>query len=568
MTPTSNNPSLPITSAIFGGVFWFGLSIFAVDGTYDRILLLSFLVHLPLILEASVLKARDGTHPFSYDWAVILQPFASFLTALAIALKPGPWTGILVLPMVLLGFVLVVYGFGRRLKRGWAPASEAGPEIGYLFLLIAVILLLIMRFGGSFPMASRSDLLFSLSHLLYGGFTGVSIVGLSGRLIPKTNHLFHRWHNGLLIGLIIGTIMLSISPWVLPSVVLIGNILTSVSLFSAAIMMIFFGVKREELPSIGRMVLVAGFIFAITGIVGVIVNRLSIACIVDWQPPLSLLESHGWLHAIGFTTSTLVALVGLNLPNAARRSGVPLLRIPRDNNKNVTFTPYLQKDGSLRGLIPDLTYVEGEDFDPNLVSPKLISFVENTIQYTLLIQTTWSSLGRVLLASNLKKAGVFGKKDPDFVPSINQLIIPNITPNMSHLRHWEYAQGGSLGFFLHTFEANTYFCFSYPTLRGTVTLMMYPSSKDGKIYLDSAYQINPGGDQGIYLAQTNQEVSVPIKLSIVVEEQNDGSEVKMNIQATLMGLPLVHTFIEGRLREKKVADFDGNQNVTTSNEEK
>ncbi len=229
----------------------------------------------------------------------------------------------------------------------------------------------------------------------------------------------------------------------------------------------------------------------------------------------------------------------------------------------MTFTPYLQKDGSLRGLISDLTYVQGGDFDPNVISPRLISFVENTIQYRLLIQTTWTPLGRVLLASHLKKAGVFGKKDPGFVPSMNQLIIPNITPNMSHLRHWEYAQGGSLGFFLHTFEANTYFCFSYPTLRGTVTLMMYPSSKEGKIYLDSAYQINPGGDQGIYLAQTNQEVSVPIKLSIVVEEQNEGS-VKMNIQATLMGLPLVQTFVEGRLREKKVAD---NQNAMTTNEE-
>jgi len=328
------------------------------------LLVVAQLVYIPVLLRMVVTETNWFWKYYPY---FAIPAYTAIVLGQAISTR---WEGWIAALYVLFTVYVALYGITRFLRRGFTNVEEVSIDLGLIYLA--------MGGGWYFAFAAGIDLGFSplltwltAIHFHYSAFILPIFLGLTGRLYQSG---LYRWAVGALLAAPMAVAAgITFSRWVE---------LFSVLLYIYGICTVIWIVwKHSFATSLQKwLVRLAFSALAVTitfSMLYVLSNGFGVfAVTIDF-----MLRFHGVLNCVIFALAGIIGW-SLAVPNPRFRR----LAFPRSRIRGRRAAEEIGRVGEVRGLSDDLT-VYG--LTSESVSPSLIDFYENTIDYRLYAKVRW-----------------------------------------------------------------------------------------------------------------------------------------------------------------------------------
>jgi membrane protease YdiL (CAAX protease family) len=295
-------------SIVLGGVVWLSwLVLFSAEqGPIATLLLFAVLVLVPLALPLTTTPDRAGRHVWPYRAAVYVQPVAALLAVASFLLPPGPVAALAAIPWLLFTGLVAVFGLWRLLPRGLGAAAETCLDAGLIYLPIGGAWLVLARLGAR-PLAFPDVIvLLTAVHFHYAGFVVPILAAMAGRAVPDGKPWSRRAYRAVAAGVVVGPPLLAVGFTLSPLLRLGAALILAASVLGLAIILLLAVVPVIR-PAVARGLLgvSAAAVLLPMCLVGIYaVGEFAGAPLITIP---QMAQLHGWLNALGFALSGLLA---------------------------------------------------------------------------------------------------------------------------------------------------------------------------------------------------------------------------------------------------------------------
>ncbi|MED0586520.1 YndJ family protein [Bacillus subtilis] len=487
----------------------------------EALVLLSILFFVPGIFPFVFCQSPVRAAQFMENGLIQCYPVAAFFAVLALVTEVGGFA--------LIWWMYTVFFALYAVLRLWETKIHRIEETSVLFGLIYLAgggfwffayaaHLQIMQFG---PLI----ILLTAVHFHYSAFLIPIFNGLLGRSIRK-----HR----MLYSLITWVILLS------PLLIALGITYSktldviAVSIYMAVIylhaFLVFTAACRTKtgtfLIRLSSAVLMITIAFSLIYSFGVF--RQEVTLTIN-----QMIWIHGFVNAFGVI---LPALIGWRIedPKPFDADSVKTFsRIYGKRKIGKEFLANIQAENNARysGLVDDMGSLRSKDFSPEKLSPLILSFYEQTIEYNIKAKVTWSTwfrplaivyewfsrrIGQIHLSTypdwyrmNSKIKGVHSKKD-----------------GREKVRAWIRTNEKNETIFtalysVYRSNGEGYMNISLPLPFSSMTGILKPCHHQEKLVLTSRRRKSRAGDEGIYLQTRAGTCPLPLSETFLIEAAHD-----------------------------------------------
>jgi hypothetical protein len=308
-------------SFILGSIIWLLTFGSRPDETVDvqlqRLLLLAILVLTPLALR---LVSSADAPPRLYRLLIMVQPFASLLSAAMFAFPIGPAAGILGAVWIVFAGLSALYGLLRLLPRRFnTPLEEICVSLALMYWPVGAAWLTASRLGMHPLGFGDVVVLLTATHFHFIPLVALISAGVIGRVLRREHLSVWGVYRAVALGLMISPafVALGITYWlVLESIAAIVLALCLIILAALCLLCVIPTVKELRprlLISLSALSVLATMGFAVVYALG----RLTGAWAISIP---TMVQFHGWVNGIGFG---LAGLVGWNMIAAASPDEMP-----------------------------------------------------------------------------------------------------------------------------------------------------------------------------------------------------------------------------------------------------
>ncbi|BDH61297.1 membrane protein [Lysinibacillus sp. PLM2] len=351
--------------------------VFGEDEPFLLMLTVAQIAYVPLTLRM-IMKRNDW---FSRYYPYFTIP-ASFSVIFLHITNPTSWDYLFAAIYLLFTCVVAFYGISRFISRGFIHFEEFSIDLALIYLSI----------GGMwfFAYITKIDTGFSpmitwltAIHFHYAAFILLVFVGLLGRIYkPK---LYPLAASILLISLMLLAIGITFSVWI--------EWVSVVFYMIGIYMMIYITLRAPFVNQLQKGLILVSFgslgvtiVFSFLYAFGRLTNYFSVS--IGF-----MLQFHGFLNCMLFA---LVGLVGWSIfiPHSKKKKwAFPNSQIRGNIVIGEKILPKILDDrnsGLCKGLVDEMTIYEPY-IDTSSLSPKILDFYENTIDYRLYAEVRWST---------------------------------------------------------------------------------------------------------------------------------------------------------------------------------
>ncbi|MEK5068935.1 YndJ family protein [Sporosarcina sp. FSL K6-1508] len=501
--------------ALIHSVLFVSVAFFSLNPWPFLMLTIAQLVYVPIAIRF-VMEKENWFSQHYYYFAI-----PAYLAVALLHIVPGSkWDGLLAAIYLAFTFVIALYGLTRFFNRGFTNLEEFAIDAGLVYISL----------GGAWFFAyvtgidtGFSPLITWLTgiHFHYSAFLLPIFIGLLGRiykppffrimctiilvspLLVAIGITFSRWIELLSVGLyIIGLSGLIFIAWKTPFKNHVQKWLIRISFGALGVTIIF------------SLLYALGSGFGLTS-----VN-------IDF-----MLRFHGVLNCLVFA---LVGIVGWSITIPAANFHPPTFPISRIRGKRVIGEQVLE--GMLHekhpGLVDDMK-VYGPSLQCNTLSPRIIDFYENTINYRLFATIKWRSWFKpfafVYELMSRKTQQIHLPLHGRQVEMTGDVIaLQDTADGRDKVRAWIRKIGPETAFVAlysqHEKAGRMYMNIDLPLPFSTMTGILELHQVGDDLQLTSKKKSSYDSDAGIYLSfLSNQAFKLPIDEDFSVSDGKDGS---------------------------------------------
>jgi hypothetical protein len=464
------------------------------------------LVYVPIALRL-VMVPGDWLSRYYVYFAV-----PAYVSVVLLQLMPSKWDGLLAGIYLIFTVIIACYGLSRLFTRGFTKMEEFAIDSGLVYLALGG--------GWYFAYVAGIDTGFTPLitwltgiHFHYSAFLLPIFVGFLGRLYK--NNFYRLICMIIIISPMVVAIGITFSRWIeLFSVILyIFGIygllyLTWKTPFVSRIQKWFV---RISFSALGITIIFSLF-YALGNGFGII------SVSIDF-----MLRFHGLLNCILFA---MIGLIGWSLSVPKTTFSPPTIPVSQIRGK---FLCDGQSD--ISGLVDSMTVFESQ-LDCNLLSPKVVDFYENTVDYRLFATVKWQAwfmpFAFVYKVISRKMEQINLPLHPREIEMTGMIhSVDEKLDGRKGVRAWVRNVNQETAFValysIHENEGRTYMNIALPlpfsAMIGVLDLMHHGSD----LQLTSKKLNSPTSDAGIYLAIKKRLLKLPIEEDFFVRETGDGS---------------------------------------------
>ncbi|ASN06008.1 YndJ family transporter [Virgibacillus necropolis] len=491
------------------------IALFNTNSWYFIILTIAQLFYIPLTLY--MVSKSDQS------WFARFLPYVSIPASLAVILLQLTTNTPFDLVFALLYFVFTLtvagYGLSRFLKRGFTHMEEFMIDMGLIYLAI----------GGAWFLVSEAKIDTDFSpiltwltsvHFHYSSFLLPIFVGFLGRLYKST---FYKW---------VGTIIL-LSPIVVavgiaysPLIELFSVLMYIVGIYGLIILSVKASVQhvlQKWMIRISFAALGISIVFSLLYAFGNL-SKLYVVTI-DF-----MLRFHGVTNCVLFA---LIGIIGwyIQIPPSKQRKldfPISMIRGKWTIGKNILSGKLDNK--KYNGLIDDMGLYK-RHLNRQTLSPAVIDFYENTIEYRLFAEVKWCLwfkpfAGIYRLISRYMKQINLPLSSQKVEMTGDIFSIKEEVDGRSNPRAWvRMANEETIFVALYSYHQTldrTYMNIALPLPRSSMIGILEMSNSGKELVLTSKKQSSET-DSGIYLAVKKSLFKLPIEETFQVQEDKSGN---------------------------------------------
>ncbi len=464
------------------------------------------LVYVPIALRL-VMVPGDWLSRYYWYFAV-----PAYVSVVVIQWVPSQWDSFLADVYLVFTVIIACYGLSRFIDRGFTNIEEFAIDSGLVYLALGG--------GWYFAYVAGIDTGFTPLitwltgiHFHYSAFLLPIFVGFLGRLYK--NKFYRFICLVIIVSPMVVAIGITFSRWIeLFSVILyIFGIygllyLTWKTPFVSRIQKWFV---RVSFAALG-LTIVFSLFYALGNGFGIV------SVSIDF-----MLRFHGLLNCVLFA---MIGLIGWSLSVPKTTFSPRTFPVSKIRGKFLS-----EEQSEISGLVDRMKVFEPQ-LDCHTLSPKVIDFYENTVDYRLFASVKWhawfmpfavvyKAISRKLKQINLP----LHRREIEMTGVI--LSVDEELDGRASVRAWVRNVNGETAFValysIHENEERTYMNIALPlpfsTMIGVLDLM-----QDGRDLRLTSQNLNaPTPDAGIYLAVKKKILKLPIEEDFIVRENKDGS---------------------------------------------
>ncbi|MFJ8066035.1 YndJ family protein [Psychrobacillus sp. NPDC096426] len=509
-------------------ILFVAAAIFSVGPWYLLMLTVAQLLFVPVTLQLIFKKETRLYYYFA------IPAFASvFILQITTETKLDL---LLAAIYLLFTFVVALYGFGRFIRRGFVHLEEFAIDAGMMYLFI----------GGMWFFAYIAEIDTGFSplitwltgiHFHYSSFLLPVFVGFLGRLYKTT--LYKIVCTIILISPIIVAIGITSLPWL----EVISVLLYIIGIYG----LIFLSFKSPFSSTLQKVLVLISFGALGVTIIFSLLYAARVTVSIDF-----MLRFHGFFNCVLFALCGLVGWSKFTPPSNERGYRFPISRI---RGKRVIGDQIITKSvekHTYNGLVDDMNiYVEKKT-----LSPTIIDFYENTIQYRLFSEVHWHTWFKPFAAIYQPISNKVQQLNLPFSNKQMEMTgdIIAIEDGRTKTRAWVRKIDKEVIFIaLYSYyrtNEKTYMNIALPLPWSSMIGILELHQQGDKLLLTSKGTTN--SDAGIYLTANKFVFKLPLQEQFLVEEIQEG-QLRAKHQMRIFSLPFLTINYVISLQDKKIS---------------
>ncbi|WP_249336657.1 YndJ family protein [Sporosarcina sp. Marseille-Q4063] len=463
------------------------------------------LVYVPIALRL-VMVPGDWLSRYYYFFAI-----PAYVSVVLLQITVSNWDGLLAGVYLIFTVTIAFYGLSRFFTRGFTNIEEFAIDCGLMYLAL----------GGGWYFAyiagidtGFTPLITWLTgiHFHYSAFLLPIFVGFLGRLYKTT---FYKVICAVIIASpMVVAIGITFSRWI----ELLSVILYMVGLYG----LLYLTWKTPFVSRIQKWFIRISFaalgltiIFSLFYALGNGFGIISVS--IDF-----MLRFHGLLNCVLFA---MIGLIGWALSVPKTTFSPPIFPVSQIRGKFL----YDGYSDDISGLVDDMKVFE---MDSNTLSPKIVDFYENTVDYRLFASVKWHdwfmpfAIVYKLISRKMEQINLpLHRREVEMTGMIHS--VDGKLDGRERVRAWIRNVNHETAFValysIHENEGRTYMNIALPlpfsAMIGALDLIQHGSD----LQLTSKKLNSPTSDAGIYLAIKKRLLKLPIEEDFFVRETEDGS---------------------------------------------
>lgn len=495
-------------------IIFLATMIFSITPWYFLMLTVAQLLFVPLTLQLIVKKETRLYYYFAIP---------AFVTVFVLQTTNTKLDILLAAIYLLFTFIVALYGFGRFIRRGFVHLEEFSIDVGMMYLFIGGIWF--------FAYIAEIDTGFSplitwltAIHFHYSSFLLPIFVGFLGRLYKTT--LYKIVCTIILITPMIVAIGITFFPWL----EVVSVILYIIGIYG----LIFLAFKAPFTSRLQKVLVLISF-----GALGItIIFSLLYAARVPTVNIDFMLRFHGFFNCVSFALCGLIGWSILTPPSNEKGYRFPISNI---RGKRVIGEQILTKSmekHTYNGLVDDMgIYVEKKT-----LSPTIIDFYENTMQYRLFSEVRWHPWFKPLAAVYRLVSKMVQQLNLPFSNKQKEMTgdIIAVEDGRTKTRAWVRKIDEEVIFVAlysyHRTNEKTYMNIALPLPWSSMIGILELQQKGKKLLLTSKGTAE--SDAGIYLTANKYVFKLPLHEQFLVEEIKEG-QLRAKHQMRIFSLPFL-----------------------------
>lgn len=486
---------------------------FGNEPAYMLLLTVAQVVYVPVILNGII--NGEGR------WAAFFPLFSVLACVSVIVLQVtavSGWDYLLGAIYLLYTFMVALYGVIRFIRRGFVHLEEFAIDMGLIYLCI----------GGMWFFAHIANINTGFSPIItwltaiHFHYTAVLLpifAGFLGRFYKTRGYSMAAWI--MILSPLILALGITYSVWIE---------LFSVLLYIVGIyMLIFFSIKATFANILQKWLIIVSFsslgvtiLFSLFYAYGNFINKMLIS--ID-----TMLRFHGVLNSALFALIEVVGWMISIPPSRVIKRTFPVSNIRGKSMIGEKLVSGIREDGSPKGLVDNMS-IFVPDIDVNKISPSIIDFYENTMNYRLFAKVKWKSWFKPfailykLLSSHFQQINL--PLSDEQIEMTGKLVrVKKELDGRRSPRAWVRKVNEKVTFAAlyswHETNQQTYMNIALPLPWSSMIGILELKQIDNGLKLTSK-KSSPAADSGIYLALGTFLLSLPIEETFhVVEESSD-----------------------------------------------
>lgn len=518
---------------------WLGLLIFLIYIAFEwphihpveAFVLFSILCLIPLSFDLIEIKDRSGKTFWVAKWVELMYPFAAGSAMLAFLLDQIVFAEVWFLYT---GFVSLL-GLRRLMERGWKPLSETSIDFGQLYLFL----------GGFWFFAYVAEW---------------NIMGFSGLIVLLTAIHFH--YSAYFLPIFVGLLTRKIIDWPMTIIIMVSPITVAIGITYSttielvAVILYFLSLFRygyriwntsfENALAKRFLIISASFLFL------TITFSLLYALGTFRGKIILSIEEMIWIHgSVNAVAVILLGLIGwrLETPKVIGNDyGKPMSKVI---GSFAIGGDFLKKSGLMEeseyiGLVDKMSDFSSDDFDANQLSPTIMDFYENTVDYDLKAKISWSKwflpFAYLYQRISLRLQQIHLGVNREWQKMSGQIVgIDSSKDGRRKVRAWvrQNEKGETIFvalYSLHSYLGKGYMNIALPLPLGNMTGILKPLNHEDKLILTSHHSSKGSpGDEGIYFRTRFLTSRLPLAETFVLKEISTGN-LQAHHQMWLFGI--------------------------------
>ncbi|WP_408007851.1 YndJ family protein [Pseudalkalibacillus sp. A8] len=542
-----------VMNASIGFVLWL-IFLFMVNlNMIEQLLLFAIFVTVPLTLYMSETVKRNGVYFKTYIAASYLHLPMAVMAGLSFITTPGLLAGYLSFGWLAFSVFVFFYGFVRFSARGIRPLEELSIDIGLIYFLLGGAWFVIGRFGMIVMEFSTAIIQLTAIHFHFSAFVLPIFNGMIGRFLLHQNGRFSKTYRLATFGILAGPILIAIG-------ITYSRIFEflSVGIFVLALILYCIEIFTNVLPKISWLprvflslsnsalivTLALSFTYGFSRALNVLIISIP-----------NMVVFHGIGNAFVVVFCGIVGWLLINPKPEYSHYGIPASKI---FSRFFTGSDFFHRrnlvaqDRHDDGLIDNMEDYDRIDFNTRNLHPEVVSFYENTLEYTLESHTQWQpgfvafskiykSISKRIGQINLPLNGM------DHIQMTSKIISLNSEEDgRPDVRAWirTTADGESIfaaAYSSHQYKGERYMNIALPLLLGNMTgvLKMDHMQEDESGLKLSNFSKRSNGDEGIYYHTRWFTIKLPINEHFNVWFDEKANLLKASHHMSLFNKPFL-----------------------------
>lgn len=504
---------------------WLGLIIFliflSIEWSHihpvEAFVLFSILCLIPLSFDFVGKVGRSGKKFWLAKMVELTYPFAAASAMFAFLLDNVCFAAI----WFLYTGLVALLGLRRLLERGLKPIGETSIDFGLLYLCL----------GGFWFFAYVAEWV---------------IMGFSDLIVLLTAIHFH--YSAYFLPIFVGLLNRREIDWPMTIIIMISPITVAIGITYSttfelvAVILYFLALLRYvflvwttsfEKKSAKRFLVVSATVllmtitFSLLYAIGTFLGRVILS-----------IEEMIWIHgAVNAVAVILLGLIGWRLESPNLNGNYYSKPMSKVRGSFMIGGGFLKKSGLITkqeyvGLVDKMADLSTYDFDANQLSPAIIDFYENTLDYELRAKINWSKwflpfaciyqlISRKVQQIHLGTNREWQRMTGEIVGIISE------KDGRSNVRAWvrQNEKGETIFvalYSLHSHQGNAYMNIALPLPLGNMTGILKSLNKDQNLILTSRSDKDGYGDEGIYLSTRLMTIRLPLAETFILQETAPG----------------------------------------------